>query len=116
MTNTLLFFLKNLSFSKPNKSEFIIFDDTNSEIVAEVIPENYSQFIFKTRPVQLKANPKIFLRFVSNLKYFEFKGCFGSKRGFTYRFFWQLLMIYVKSDLEIREPKAIITFMSSCKS
>lgn len=114
MTNKLLNLFKNLYFSAPKASEFIIFDHTNAEAVATVIPEKFSKVIYKTRPVQLNLNPTIFARFILNLKDFDLKGCFGLKKGFSYSFFWQMLMFYVKADIEIREPKAVITFIDNC--
>ena len=114
MTKKPLSYLKNLHFLVPKTIDFIIFDHTNAEPLATVIPDNSSRVIFKTRPVQLNLNPKILARFILNLKYFDLTRCFGSKRGFGYRFFWQMLMLYIKADIEIREPKAIITFIDNC--
>ena len=114
MTKKPLSIFKNVFFSVPRSSDFIIFDHTNAEVVATVIPEKFSKCIFKTKPIDLNLNPRIIARFILNLKHFNLNGCFGSERGFSYRFFWQMLMLYVKADLEIREPKAIITFIDNC--
>ena len=105
MTKKPLSIFKNVFFSVPRSSDFIIFDHTNAEVVATVIPEKFSKCIFKTKPIDLNLNPRIIARFILNLKHFNLNGCFGSERGFSYRFFWQMLMLYVKADLEIREPK-----------
>ena len=106
---------KRVSFGKPKVADVIIFNAINAQKVSQVIPQGISKVIFRTNPVEINISYKIFLNFIINLKYFNYKSLFGSKRGALYQILWQLQMIYIKADLDWREPKALITYIDNCK-
>lgn len=114
MIKKLTKFLKKISFSNPRCAEIIIFDGTNAHLIREVIPENFTSTIFKTRPVEIHITPRILCNFIVNLKYLKFKSDVISHRTSFNEILWQLLCIYIKSDLSSRSPKAIITFIDNC--
>lgn len=107
-------FFKKISFSNPRRAEIVIFDETNAHLVREVIPENFTTSIFRARPVEIHITPRIFFNFIVNLKYLKFKRDVISHKNLLYELLWQLLCIYIKSDLSSRNPKAIITFIDNC--
>ena len=105
---------QRVSFNTPETADIIIFDETNANVVMEIIPKVFSTIIFKVRPVEINITPIIFFTFILNLKDFKIRECFKSRRGVFYKVFWQLQNIYIKSDLVSRKPKAIITFIDNC--
>lgn len=109
MINHLIKYLKRVHFSKPGSADIVIFDETNSNQVALVIPESLTVSIFKMRPMEFYITPRIFFSFIRNLKYFTFRNGVASNRGWFHKIFWQLRCIYIKADLISRNPKAIIT-------
>lgn len=98
-----------MHFSKPDSTDIIIFDETNSNQVELVIPESLTVSIFKIRPMEFYITPRILFSFIRNLKYFTFRNSVASNRGWSYKILWQLRCIYIKADLISRNPKAIIT-------
>jgi len=102
-------YLKRIHFSKPDSTDIIIFDETNSNQVELVIPESLTVSIFKIRPMEFYITPRILFSFIRNLKYFTFRNSVASNRGWSYKILWQLRCIYIKADLISRNPKAIIT-------
>ena len=105
---------RRITFVRPKTTDIIVFDDTNSEIVVQVIPVENSFVVFKTRPVEISITPQILFNFMLNLKYFKVEQCFKSRRGVFYKIFWQLQMIYILSDLQLRNPRALITNIDNC--
>ena len=105
---------KNIYFSRPEPAEIIIFDETNSDVIRGVIPENFTISVFRMRPMEIYITPRILFNFIQNLKYFKFRNGVASNRGWFYKIFFQLLCIYIKADLSSRNPKAIITFIDNC--
>lgn len=62
------------------------------------------------RPIEFYLTPRIFINFLTNLRYFKF-----SKIGISIRsVFHQLLCIYIKADLMSRNSQAIITSIDNC--
>ena len=98
-----------MHFSKPDSTDIIIFDETNSNQVELVIPESLTVSIFKIRPMEFYITLRILFSFIRNLKYFTFRNSVASNRGWSYKILWQLRCIYIKADLISRNPKAIIT-------
>ncbi len=96
MNIKLLDFLKRISFHRPKIVNFIIFDATNADLIVELIPNNPSFTIFKTRPTEINVTPKIFYNFILNLKYFKIKECLNSRKEIIYKVLWQLQMFYIK--------------------
>ena len=60
------FFFEKIKNKKDSQSDFIIFDDTNSNLIQQVIPQGYTFSIFKTRPVELILFPSILLKILKN--------------------------------------------------
>ena len=106
---------KRISFSTPDSTDIIIFDETNSGFIEPVIPDGLTISIFKMRPMEFHITPVILFKYIRNLKNFKFRSGVASSRGRVYKFFWQLLCIYIKTDLSSRNPKAIVTFIDNCK-
>ena len=98
-----------MHFSKSSTSEVIIFDETNASLIQSVIPKGLTVSIFKMRPMDFHITPSIILSFLKNLRYIKFKNSGFSNRSFFYKIFFQLLCVYIKADLLIRNPKAILT-------
>ena len=94
-------------------SQIVIFEETNAHIVVDLIPKNLSYTIFHTSPVEINLSIRTFLKFITNLKYFNFKFLFQKTHSLFYGLFWQLKMIYIKSDIDLRHPKAIMTFIDN---
>lgn len=109
MFSELTKFCKKINFSKPEFVEIIIFDETNSNVIRGVIPENFTVSLFKMHPMEIYITPRILFNFIRNLKYFKFRKGVASNRGLFYKIFWQLFCIYIKADLISRNPLAIIT-------
>ncbi len=114
MLTKIFHFFRSICFSNPDSAEIIIFDDTHSDLVRDVLPENYSVDVFNTRPVQIRLTALILLNFILNLKLFSFSYIKTSKRSIFYKVGWQLLCIYIKADLMSRKPKALVTFIDNC--
>jgi len=107
-------FLKRVHFSKPNASDIVILDETNSNLIQDVIPDKLTVSIYKMRPMEFYITPRIVLSFLRNLRYFKFTNSSESNKSLFYRIFFQLLCIYIKVDLMSRNPKAIITSIDNC--
>ncbi len=108
-------YVKSIHFSKPSTADIIIFDETHSSLLENVIPDGLTTSIFKMRPMEFYITPLILFNFIRNLKNFKFRSGVASSRGWFYKIFWQLLCIYIKADLSSRNPRAIITFIDNCK-
>lgn len=103
-----------ISFVSPKYSDVIIFDETNSIIIKDIIPEIYSLSVYKTRPVKIVLTYKILLRFFMNLKDLKIFKKYTSNKGFTKNILWQLLCVYIKSYVQAANPKAVITSIDNC--
>ncbi len=103
-----------MKFSNPRTSNIIIFDETNASLLQSVIPKKLTVSIFKMRPVEFHLTPIIVMKFLMNLRYVKLRGGGFSNRGIFYRIFFQLLCVYIKTDLSCRKPKAIITSIDNC--
>ena len=88
---------RSISFSSPKYTDFIIFDETNSDIISQVIPETYSTSIFRTRPVKLSITIKIVLYFLKYLKDIRIFKKYTPNKSFIRNILWQILCIYIKS-------------------
>jgi len=106
--------IKRFTFSRIRQVDIVIFDATNSDIVGTVIPNGLSVEIFETRPVKINLNILIFAKFILSLESFSIKSIFRTKKGILYQIYFQLLIIYIKADLTIRKPKAVITYIDNC--
>lgn len=115
LKKTSLTSLNRLFFFKPINYDIIIFDEINADLVNQTLPKKFSRDIFKCHPVNINLWPTILVKFFLNLKLFKFKQCTGSPKKIFYECFWQLLMIYVKADLDLRKPKGIVTFIDNSK-
>ena len=109
-------FASKIVFSTPKSADIIIFDETNSNYIREVIPENFTVSIFNMRPMEVYITPRILFNFIRNLKHFTFRTGVASNRSWFYKIFWQLFCIYIKADLISRNPKAIITSIDNSSS
>jgi len=109
-------FARKIVLSTPKSADIIIFDETNSNYIREVIPENFTVSIFNMRPMEVYITPRILFNFIRNLKHFTFRNGAASNRSWFYKIFWQLLCIYIKADLISRNPKAIITSIDNSSS
>ena len=94
-----------MHFSKPDSSDIVIFDETNSNLIQGVIPEELTVSICKMRPMEFYITPRIVLSFLGNLRYLKFTNSSESNKSSFYRIFFQLLCIYIK---------AIITSIDNC--
>lgn len=103
-----------ISFRLPKYADVMIFDETNANIISEVIPKIYSSSIFKTRPVKIVITFKIFFNFLTNLKDIRIFEKFSVKKSFLGNILWQLLCIYIKSYIYVVKPKAVITSIDNC--
>tara|TARA_B100000609_G_C17178317_1_gene415652 strand:+ start:60 stop:1238 length:1179 start_codon:yes stop_codon:yes gene_type:complete len=105
---------RSISFSSPKYADFIIFDETNSDIIFQVIPETYSTSVFRTRPVQLSITIEIILYFLKYLKDIRIFKKFNSNKSFIRNILWQLLCIYIKSYIHAVKPKVVISSIDNC--
>jgi surface carbohydrate biosynthesis protein len=108
------FLARSVYFSFPKYADFIIFDETNSNIISQVIPETYSSSIFRTRPVHLIINFEVIFYFLIYLKDLRIFKKFTSNKSFIRNILWQLLCIYIKSYIYTVKPKAVITSIDNC--
>ena len=106
--------LRRVHFSAPASSNIVIFDETNSNLIQDVVPEGLTASIFKMRPMEFYLTPSIVMNFLINLRHFKFRNIGLSNRSAFYRIFFQLLCIYIKADLMRRNPQAIITSIDNC--
>lgn len=109
MVNRLYNYFNRLHFSKPSTSDVVVFDETNASLVQSVIPKGLTASIVKMRPMEFHITPSIVVNFFKFLKNIKFKNTGFSNRSFFNIIFWQLLCIYIKADIVIRNPKIIIT-------
>ena len=65
--------LKRISFSTPESTDIIIFDETNSSVIERVIPEGLTVSIFKMRPMEFHITPSIIWSLLKNLRYLKIK-------------------------------------------
>ena len=114
MINFLNKHLKRLHFSKPDSSDIVILDETNSNLIQGVIPDELTVSIYKMRPMEFYITPRIVLNFLRNLKDLKFTNSSESNKSASYRIFFQLLCIYIKADFISRNLKAIITSIDNC--
>tara|TARA_B100001989_G_scaffold37351_1_gene22406 strand:+ start:17852 stop:19030 length:1179 start_codon:yes stop_codon:yes gene_type:complete len=105
---------RSISFSSPKYTDFIIFDETNSDIIFQVIPETYSTSIFRTRPVKLSITIKIVLYFLKYLKDIRIFKKYTPNKSFIRNILWQILCIYIKSYIHAAKPKAVISSIDNC--
>ena len=98
-----------MHFSTPACSNIVIFDETNANLIQDVVPEGLTTSIFKMRPMEFYLTPSIVMKFLMNLRYIKFRNSGLSNTNMFYRILFQLLCIYIKADLMHRSPKAIIT-------
>tara|TARA_Y100000741_G_scaffold333392_1_gene289978 strand:+ start:95 stop:1285 length:1191 start_codon:yes stop_codon:yes gene_type:complete len=108
------FSFKKISAKQLQKKQIIIFDETNSNLIERIIPENYNFSVYKTRPVEFIINFSIFLKFISYLGDLKPFITFTPKKNFISNIFWQLLCIYIKSYLLTIKPAAVITSIDNC--
>lgn len=108
------FLARSVYFSFSKYADFIIFDETNSNIISQVIPETYSSSIFRTRPVHLTINLEVIFYFLKYLKDLRIFKKFTSNKSFIRNILWQLLCIYIKSYIYTVKPKAVITSIDNC--
>ena len=108
------FFFEKIKNKKDSQSDFIIFDDTNSNLIQQIIPQGYTFSIFKTRPVELILFPSILLKILKNIIFLRPFQKFASNKNFITNILWQLLCIYIKSYIELANPKAVITSIDNC--
>ena len=94
--------------------DIIIFDETNSQLIMNIIPDTYSYSIYKTRPVEFTITLPIILRLIFNLKDIKIFEQFTTNKGFFKNILWQFLCIYIKSYIQIVKPKAVITSIDNC--
>ena len=94
--------------------DIIIFDETNSQLIMNIIPDTYSYSIYKTRPVEFTITLPIILRLIFNLKDIKIFEQFTTNKGFFKNILWQFLYIYIKSYIQIVKPKAVITSIDNC--
>lgn len=106
-------FLGRISFFQPESTDVVIFSETNAPLVKNIIPDNLTSSVFSLNPIEINVTPKIICGLFANLRYFEFDFRVISKRGVLYLIFWQLHMIYIKSDLDSRKTKALITYIDN---
>ena len=100
---------KRVSFKRSEAADVIVFDTLHLSLIKLVIPSDLSVGTFKTRPVEINLSVKLLFYCLLNLKFFSLKDCLQSKRGFFYKTFWQLQMIYILSELQLRKPRALIS-------
>lgn len=94
--------------------DVVIFDDTNSELIKTVLPKKFSVLVFKTRPVEFIFSFYIVVNVLRNLKFLRPFKKFTANKNFITNILWQLLCIYIKSYIELINPKAVITSIDNC--
>ena len=83
------FFFEKIKNKKDSQSDFIIFDDTNSNLIQQIIPQGYTFSIFKTRPVELILFPSILLKILKNIIFLRPFQKFASNKNFITNILWQ---------------------------
>ena len=106
-----------LYFSGADKRDIIIFDEVGAPVITDILNSigTYHYGIFRTRPVELSITLTSILFFVYNMRHFKISRAFSSNKRLIRNILWQLMMIYVLSDLLLRKPKIIITFIDNCE-
>lgn len=111
--NWLNFFFNRFHFQPPVKIDFLIFDETHSDLIINLIPKEYSKLVFRNRPVIWNIHPRVFFSFFTNLKYFDFKALIKPLRGLLKEILWQLHMVYIKSEIDLAQPRVVLTFIDN---
>ena len=103
-------------FFKPGhkKVDILVFDETNSELINQVVPKGFSKDILKSRPINIFITFQVLLYVLKNIKDLRFSNNFLNKKGFITSILWQLLCIYTKSYIQTLNPKAVITSIDNC--
>ena len=97
---------KNFFFEKPKNSSFVIFDETNYEIIKETIPYDYSVYILNVRKIKIFISYKILFRFLINFFLIFDNFSFKKKNElFLYAIFRKIKSIYLKTLVDIVNPK-----------
>ena len=88
-------------FKLPYQKDILIFDDQGSEeILKYVIEENYEYYIYDTKEINIYLNIYFLFIFFKNILDKEIEASFIKK----------LYIIYIKSEIELINPKLIITY------
>lgn len=96
------------------KVDILVFDETNSELINQVVPKEFSKDIFKSRPINIFITFPVLLNMFKNLKDLRFSKNFLNKKYFISDILWQLLCIYTKSYIQTLNPKAVMTSIDNC--
>lgn len=106
---------RNFYFSSPSAAEIVIFDETHSDLVMQVLDKDSSVFIFKTRPEEIWLGLGVLRNFFKGFNILRLKEIFGfSKKNFKSRL-RIIFCIYLEGCLRTINPKGVITYIDNCQ-
>jgi surface carbohydrate biosynthesis protein len=106
----MVFLKKKIRFLLNKKIDIVIYDECNFEILKNVIPSNYSCFVFNKRIPTFYLNFHIIFDFLKNLIHIKFH-----KTSLSYSL-RQIKYTYEKSVIDFLNPAAVITYIDNSQS
>ena len=107
-------FFNRFFFTNLKSVDILIFDETNNHILEKVINQKYTFSIYKQRPAVFYVTFKILMKFIINLKFIiNHKLEKSNKTNFFSNLFRTLNLIYIKSCIELINPRAVITYIDN---
>ena len=108
------FIFSSIIFGSPKSVDILIFDEVNNNILEKVINKKYTFSIFKQRPLIYYVGIKILIKFIINIKFIFFNNLENSSSKYFFsKFFRTLKLLYLKSYIELINPKAVITYIDN---
>ncbi len=102
-------FGRKVILSSPECFDVVIFDECNSDIILNVINNKHSVGIFNMRPEEIFISIEVATRFINNILKSNYEWSTISLRNFLK----QNYLIYIKTCIEIMQPKVLITFIDN---
>jgi len=108
------FIFRRIIFGSPKSVDIIIFDEDGNKILEKVINRKYTFSAFKQSPLIYYIGIKILIKFIMNIKFIFFSKLEDSSRKYFFsKFFKTLKLLYLKSYIELINPKAVITYIDN---
>lgn len=106
--------LKNIFFKTPKNYTIVIFDEKNNKIIKNIIPYNYSSYLYSTRKIKIFISFKILIRFLRNYNLLFDNFSFKKKNElFLYAIVRKIKSIYLKTLVDIINPKVVISYIDN---
>lgn len=98
--------------NKPQKSDIVIFDETNSHYITEYILSGIPSFTYNMRPAKIYISFSLIYYFFRSLRFIEWQSIKTKKRK-LHAIGKELLCRYHLSCFQIMNPKVVITFIDN---